>query len=328
MKMKNMRSLRLNMKGSFFSKGFLALGMLLVTSPLVCAQSETPAFRLQVARFVALALSEARNDYAPFVLEGKGDPERQAAMRAHAAAIAPTFATCAALLQSGEPGFPISLICSSEWMPAATAKKLFAEGEAAITQSLPSGAILSTAPLTGSWSVGNQRFTFFAYEPPKRTDVQALILSTSSYQHLARSPLAASIKTAITEGLRALPDGFTRIRSNTSDGFFYDVTENFGPGLPQCRIRAIDAVENPQMDCFTPAYADKPDAVFSAAKDAVTAALPSGFSAANCPRERLCYWDGPRKQHIALAIGIIPPHSDAYGVRIMFSRNKDTGTQR
>jgi hypothetical protein len=321
MKKRKMRTLRLDMRGSFWSMGLLALCMVLVIARPVCTQSETPAFRVQVARFVALALSGARDDYAPFVLDGKGGAERQAAMHANAAAIAPTFATCAAL-RSDEPGFPISMICTSEWMPAATAKKLYAEGEAAITQSLPTGAILSTAPLSGSWLVGNQRFTFFAYEPPKRTDIQALVLSSSSYQHLARSPLAASIKTAITQGLRALPEGFARIRSNTADGFFYDVTEKFGPGLPDCRIHAIDAVENPQMDCFTPAYADKADAVFSAAKDAVTAALPSGFSAVNCPRERQCHWEGPTKQHIALAIGVIPPHSDAYGVRIMFSRNK------
>ncbi len=277
---------------------------ILLLAAATAASAQAPAFHVQVSSFVALALREAPNDYAPFVTDVSG-------ARINAAAIAPTFATCGAL-PTEENGFPILMVCTSEYLPAATAAALYDEGAAAITKSLPRSAIQSGSPLNGTWLVGDQKFSFFAFEAPNRPDLRALFLSSMSSRHLARSPLAESVKAMITRGLRALPD-FDEMKNGDTYGKFFGVKEDFGAAIPQCRIEA----KLSSLECLTPGYADAPDAVFSAAKDAVTAALPAGFSAANCTKPRYCVWRGPAKQLVGLMTGA--DHAGSYGVTIMIA---------
>jgi hypothetical protein len=274
---------------------------ILLLAATTAAAAQAPAFHLQVSSFAALALREAPNDYAPFVTDVKG-------ARINASAIAPAFATCGAL-PTEESGFPILMVCTSEYLPAATAAALYNEGAAALTKSLPRTAIQSGEPMSGTWLVGNQKFSFFAFEAPNRPDLRALFLSSMSSRHLARSPLAESVKAMITRGLRALPD-FDGLKSADTDGKFFGVKQDFGAALPQCRIDA----KLSSLECLTPGYADAPDAVFSAAKSAVTSALPAGFSAADCTMPRYCVWRGPSKQLIGLMTGA--DHAGSYGVTI------------
>lgn len=277
---------------------------LLLLAAATAASAQAPAFRVQVSSFVALALRESPNDYAAYVTDPAG-------ARIHAAAIAPTFATCAAL-PTEENGFPVMMMCSSEYMPSAKAAALYAEGAAALDASLPGDAVRNAAPLSGSWITGGRTFRFFAFEPPKRPDLKALMLSSVSSRHLARSPLATSVKTLIGRGLRELPD-FHGIREGTGDPKYSAVKEVFGAALPQCRIDEGIAT----LECVTPGYADRPEAVFAAAKAAVTAALPAGFSAARC-KARYCDWTGPQKQLVGLMTGA--DHTGAYGVKISIAQ--------
>ncbi|MEQ1919850.1 MAG: hypothetical protein ABL955_11680 [Elusimicrobiota bacterium] len=262
--------------------------------------AKAPAFRVQVSSFVALSLREAEHDYARYVLDGKDKVERQTAMHANAAAIAPTFATCGAL-NTDEPGFPINMVCSTEWMPAAAAEKLFAEGEPSITKSLPAGTVRSTDTLSANWTIDDQKFSFFAFAPPNRTDIRALMLSSESYRHLAQSPLTVSFNKAITRALRELPQDFAGLRAEGDDSY-YAVSEQFGPGLRQCRIE----IETMMLQCLAPTYSDPPELVFSAAKDSVTAALPAGFSAAECTSEPRCTWRGSENRYISVSKGAKP----------------------
>lgn len=267
----------------------ILLILAILTSMASAHAAEPPAFYAQVSNFVALALREAPNDYAAY--------DRTGTLQSHAAAIAPTFATCGALPDPSS-GFPIRMRCSSDWMPAATAIRLFEEAAKSLTASLPKDAIRNRSEGYGSWLVGNQKFELTAYAPPQRSDIQALILSSLSSRHLARSPLAASVKAMISRGLAALPE-FDGLRDGDIKGKYSRIKEKFGAALPECRINE----EIGTLECLTPSYADSPDAVFSAAKEAITAALPPGFSAANCSVPRYCDWQGPAEQIVGLMTG-------------------------
>lgn len=270
------------------------------TSPSKPA-AKTPAFEVQVSSFIALALREAPNDYAPFVFHGKVGPQSRAAAIANAAAIAPTFGTCGAL-PTEERGRPIMMMCSSDWMPTAKATKLYEAGWPAVAASLPADAIQSTSPLMGTWLVGDTKFTFFAFElPEKGPKFKALLLSSISYRHLAQSPLAAPIATVITKGLKELPEEFAGLyTADDDDGIvMYQVAKDFAPGMSDC---VIGAVVVPELECFSYAYVDPIDEIFAAAKAAVAAALPAGFSAANCTSEPRCDWYGPEEQKVSLAM--------------------------
>jgi hypothetical protein len=269
-----------------------------------------PAFGVQVSSFVALALREAPNDYASFV--------GSASYRSNAAAIAPTFATCGTLT-SPETGSPAWFVCSSDWLPSARAQELYKEGAATIRASLPK-AVASTSPLSGTWSLPGQKFGFFAHSPPNRPDIKSLVLSSQSYRHLAKTPLTDSFKAAIAEGLRSAPGDFADLRVEGNSLGYDDVNKNFSPGLPWCRIGNI--ISNPSLECFTPAFVDDSDAVFAAAKEAVTAALPVGFSDAKSYGKNHCGWSGPAKESVVLLIGSIPPRTKTYGVRIMIGVSK------
>jgi hypothetical protein len=268
--------------------------VLLAAAPALAgtaSPARKPSYQAEAARFVDYALSARSAGYEDF------EPGRTGKT-------APFLNDCK-VLSMQEPGFPNSVLCKSKGLTSGDATKAVEYLRAGFEGKLSKDWIRMSQDGAHSWNKGEHGFSLFIMDDPRAKDLKLVAMTSTTPAPLSKRRLSSSLSALLRRALPEALKGFRgiRAREDAADEYtlFLIVTEDFGLGLPSCRLDPDSYIE-----CFTPGYALSYDAAFEQVKAALTPALPAGTPEPRCGANpmKTCVWTVPSGATVQLLRGM------------------------